>query len=103
MLGLKRGTVKLEPYQPQWKTAAENMITLLKKILGKTEIEIRHIGSTAIPHICAKPIIDIVVGVRRTEDIISYENALLQHGIAFRGEDRGGQLLLVVGNFKKDT
>lgn len=103
MLGLKRETVKLTPHHPQWKNDARNTIALLKKILGKIAVDIQHIGSTAIPHIDAKPIIDIVVGVERLEDVLPYEESLQQHGIIFRGEDRIGQFLFVIGDFTKDT
>ena len=62
-LGLKRGTVQLEPHDKQWDEAAIQTIKILKSILGDDAIDIQHIGSTAIPAIKAKPIIDIVVGV----------------------------------------
>lgn len=62
-LGLKRGTVQLEPHDKQWEKVAVQTIEKLKSILGKDAIDIQHIGSTAIPAIKAKPIIDIVVGV----------------------------------------
>ena len=88
MLGLKRETVKLTPHHPQWKNDARDTIALLKKILGKID---------------AKPIIDIVVGVERLEDVLPYEESLQQHGIIFRGEDRIGQFLFVIGDFTKDT
>ena len=62
-LGLKRGIVQLEPHDKQWDEAAIQTIKILKSILGDDAIDIQYIGSTAIPAIKAKPIIDIVVGV----------------------------------------
>ena len=62
-LGLKRGTVQLEPHDKQWDEAAIQTIKKLKSILGDDAVDIQHIGSTAIPAIKAKPIIDIAVGV----------------------------------------
>lgn len=51
----------LTPHHPQWKQWAEDGIGLLSKILGDFSPIITHIGSTAIPDIQAKPIIDILV------------------------------------------
>ena len=69
-LGLKRGTVQLEPHDKQWDEAAIQTIKKLKSILGDDAVDIQHIGSTAIPAIKAKPIIDIVVGVTDFEKIM---------------------------------
>lgn len=71
MIGLKRGRVELVPYQEEWRKSAENIIYRLKKLLGDTAVDIQHIGSTAIPLIHAKPIIDIAVAVRDLDDISS--------------------------------
>lgn len=69
-LGLKRGTVQLEPHDKQWDEIAIQTIKTLKTILGDDAIDIQHIGSTAIPVIKAKPIIDIVVGVTNFERVM---------------------------------
>ena len=68
-LGLKRGIVKLEAHDKQWDDIANQTIKELKVILGDDVIDIQHIGSTAIPTIKAKPIIDIVVGVNVMGDM----------------------------------
>ncbi len=64
MIGLKRGTVKLVPHNPKWEKLFEKEKQLLKKTFGDTILAIEHIGSTAIPGIPAKPIIDINIGVK---------------------------------------
>lgn len=56
MLGLKRGTVKLVPYNPKWVELFEKERQLLVKTFGKKIIAIEHIGSTSIPGIAANPI-----------------------------------------------
>lgn len=66
-------------------------------------IDAQHIGSTAITSIQAKPIIDIVVGVRSLSEIKSKIEQLQEKEIIFRGEDVKGQLLFVMGDFEKDT
>lgn len=103
MLGLKRGTVKIEPHCLYWEDNAKENIALLKNILGTVAVDIQHIGSTAIKSIHAKPIIDIVVGVRDLNDIILFTETLKESGFIFRGSDQAEQLLFVKGDFVNDT
>ena len=102
-LGLKRGTVQLEPHDKQWDEIAVQTIKTLKSILGDDVIDIQHIGSTAIPAIKAKPIIDIAVGVADFDRIISYNEQLQKEGIFYRGSDVEHQLLYVMGDMENDT
>ena len=103
MIGLKRGSVELISHQEEWNKNAENAILELKQLLGDAAVDIQHVGSTAIDSIYAKPIIDIVIGVRDLNDIVFYVKLLKQHNFVFRGEDVEGQLLFVMGDFEKNT
>ena len=62
-LGLKRGTVRLAPYNPKWPALYEREKKLILKAIGNKIEGIAHSGSTSIPGISAKPIIDILMGV----------------------------------------
>lgn len=64
MIGLKRGTVRLLQYTSKWSKAFENEKKMLSKALNGSVIDIQHIGSTAIPGMIAKPIIDISIGTK---------------------------------------
>ena len=101
-LGLKRGTVKREPHDKQGNEIAVQTIKTLKSILGDDAVDIQHIGSTAIPAIKAKPIIDIAVGVTDFEKIMSYNEQLQKEGIFYRGSDVEDQILYVMGDMEKD-
>ena len=63
MLGLNKDSVKLCPYDPSWKDEFEKEKNILKQVLGDYALDIQHVGSTAIPGLSAKPIIDIAVAV----------------------------------------
>lgn len=102
MIGLKRGSVKLLPHQEEWDKNAENVILELKQLFGNAAVDIQHVGSTAIASIYAKPIIDIVIGLRDLNDIPPYRKRLEEHGFIFRGEDVARQMLFVMGDFEKD-
>lgn len=103
MLGLKRGMVQLEEHTSKWSIIAEDTINILWGILGDIAVDIQHIGSTAIGNIHAKPIIDIVVGIKELNDIKPYIDLLGKNQIIFRKEDVKEQLLFVIGDFAKDT
>lgn len=102
MLGLKRGTVALYPHQMLWEETAQKTIELLDELLKDVAVDIQHVGSTAIQNVCAKPIIDIAVGVRSLETIKPYIPLLAQNGVIFRKEDVSGQMLFVIGDHEKE-
>ncbi len=102
-IGMKRGTVYLEPHQKEWESTAEETIQTLKSILGSVAADIQHIGSTYIRTISAKPIIDIAVAVNDFDDILSKRDELERNGIIYRFEESSKQLLFVMGDFEKNT
>lgn len=81
--GLKRGTVKLENYTPAWAKdfAAEKVA--LEKVYGDATVAIEHVGSTAIPGLIAKPIIDIEVGLKHFDDWRKFVKPLETIGYTF--------------------
>ena len=103
VIGLRRGIVSLEKHNLEWDNIAKNTIYKLSQILSNVAVDIQHIGSTAIKGIKAKPIIDIVIGVKNLSDIEDYKDALDKNGYIFRGEDVPAQILFVAGDFMKDT
>lgn len=56
--------IQLVEHNLEWKQQYLNEVTLLKKKSCLSTLEYEHIGSTSIPNIKAKPIIDIIIGVR---------------------------------------
>ena len=69
MIGLKRGTVKLAEYDRAWsKLFDQEKNRIINKIEENNISDIQHIGSTAIPNIKSKPIIDMLAGVARLKD-----------------------------------
>lgn len=104
MIGLKRGTVKLCGHEKEWEIEAQNTISRLKKILGNVANDIQHVGSTAIPSIKAKPIIDIAVAVDDFNDVLALEKELKDEGFYYRPQsDLGGQLLFASGSLYEGT
>ena len=98
MIGLKSGTVVLEPHQEAWDAEGKRMCDMFKKILGNDAIDVQHVGSTSIKTIQAKPIIDVAVAVKSFEDIFKHNGELEQNGIVYRKEDIPGQHLYRSGD-----
>ena len=102
MIGLKRGTVKLVPHHKQWANAFEQEKKKLLARLGNVIINIEHVGSTAIPGIYAKPIIDMSIGVRRLKDAEKFIKPLDALGYHFYKKFQQ-QILFAKGPDKKRT
>lgn len=104
MIGLKHGTVRLCEHEKEWETEAQNTISRLKKILGNVIKDIQHVGSTSVPSIKAKPIIDIALAVDDFNDILAFEKELKDNGFYYRpNADLGEQLLFASGSFYEGT
>ncbi len=102
-LGLKRGTVALVPHEAAWEEEAARIIEKLKGILGDAAVDIQHVGSTAIPAICAKPIVDIAVAVRCFDDINAMQAELEARGFYRRSWNDEDQELFACGSYYNGT
>jgi GrpB-like predicted nucleotidyltransferase (UPF0157 family) len=69
--------VEVVPHNPEWKGEFERESQLIARAMGDIIVTIHHIGSTAIPGVYAKPIIDFLVEV---QDItrVDERNAVMQ-------------------------
>lgn len=98
MIGLKTGTVKIVPYFPEWKNLFENEKRALRGHLGHLAVDIQHIGSTAIPGLAAKPIIDLAVGVAQIADAEKCIMPLEEMGFSYVGEVFNGDHFFTKGS-----
>lgn len=103
-LGLKRGTVRLCPHEAAWEAEAARVIGVLREILGDAAADIRHVGSTAIPAIRAKPVVDIAVGATDLDAVKQKRVALERAGFYYRpADDLPEQLLFAAGSLYDGT
>jgi GrpB-like predicted nucleotidyltransferase (UPF0157 family) len=87
MLGLDRKIVELVSHRKEWKTLFEREAELIREVAGDFALAIEHIGSTAIPNLVAKPIIEIMVGVGDLADVEKFLRLPLgKIGYESRGE-----------------
>lgn len=73
-------TVTLEEYDPDWPRRFQVQADAIRAALGQAVIELEHIGSTSVPGLAAKPVIDVVLVVRDTADEPAYVPALERAG-----------------------
>jgi GrpB-like predicted nucleotidyltransferase (UPF0157 family) len=74
-------------YRDEWPHAFEKEAARLGRVLGDEAIEVEHIGSTAVPGLAAKPVVDVMVGVRDLAATAELAERLRMHGY----EDCGGE------------
>jgi GrpB-like predicted nucleotidyltransferase (UPF0157 family) len=91
--------VNIVEYDPRWQTLFTEEAERIWQALGNDlVVEIEHIGSTAVPGMAAKPVIDIMVGVRSLVDAKSAILPLESLGYVYWREDpRPGRMFFVKG------
>ena len=73
-------------YDPKWKQDYQDEQKKIEDILKENALVIYHIGSTSVPGLAAKPIIDIMVAVRSLEKVDAAADAFSALGYEFLGE-----------------
>jgi GrpB-like predicted nucleotidyltransferase (UPF0157 family) len=76
--------IEVVAWDAEWPARFEKMRTLLADALGDQALRIDHVGSTAIPGMLAKPVIDIQVSVADVDDTDAYRAQIEQQGFQLR-------------------
>lgn len=79
--------VVIVPYDPGWPNRFFDLGAALRRTLGEIALRIDHIGSTAVPGLAAKPVIDIQIAVASLEPQDSYRIPLEGLGYHFRPDN----------------
>ncbi|MEZ4525615.1 MAG: GrpB family protein [Desulfobacterales bacterium] len=87
MIGLEKGFVRLIPYHAEWKRIFEHEKSCLQAAIGMYVLDIQHVGSTSVPQMVAKPIIDIAIAVRNFEEARACIRPIEDLGYEYRGEN----------------
>jgi GrpB-like predicted nucleotidyltransferase (UPF0157 family) len=81
---IKRASVVLSEYDPGWPQAFEQEGRLLSKLIGNYLCgSIEHVGSTAVPGLIAKPVIDVMFGVKSLDESKSAIDILTSTGYEY--------------------
>jgi GrpB-like predicted nucleotidyltransferase (UPF0157 family) len=81
---MSEAPIHVVPYDPNWVGQFEREKAVLEKLLAPWRRgPIEHVGSTAIPGLCAKPVIDMMVGVTSLGESESAKAALREAGYQY--------------------
>jgi GrpB-like predicted nucleotidyltransferase (UPF0157 family) len=104
IIGLKRKKVKLIFYKQAWKKLYKKEEKLLLNVLGKDILDIRHVGSTSVPGVKSKPIIDIAIGISSLKIGKKFISPLKKLGYEYGGNAGvKGRLFFAKGNRRNRT
>ena len=78
---------ELTDYNPRWPLLFEQESALIVEALGDDVIDIQHIGSTSVPGLRAKPIIDILVAVESFAPVEDYQSRLEPLGYRYHSQE----------------
>ena len=96
-LGLEYGELRLVRANPAWTTVAAELSARVREVLGSQVVEVEHVGSTSVPGLLCKPIIDLTAGFVDKPDMLVIEAALIDDGWIYRGDsgEDGGHLFVL--------
>ena len=96
VLGIRRGTVYLSDHDPRWASVGAAAVSEIAEATGIPADRIQHVGSTSVPGLPAKPILDIVLGANSTDSIDTVARHLVGLGFIDLGTGRGSIGRLIV-------
>ncbi|MDT4898523.1 MAG: hypothetical protein QOH25_3600 [Acidobacteriota bacterium] len=82
--GVEKREIRIEDYDTDWPKKFETLARVIADALGDSALRIEHIGSTSVPGLAAKPIIDILVVVQDSADESTYLPQLEASGYVLR-------------------
>lgn len=85
-LGLEWGSNRLTDHNPLWARAFEQEAARIKAALGPLSLGIEHYGSTSVPGLRAKPIIDLQIGVGHIDDGLRFLEPMAGLGYDYAGD-----------------
>ena len=78
--------IEVIPYNPNWEQKFKEEAKNIKKVFEEIFVDIYHIGSTAVPTVKSKPIIDIMVEVKDINEVDRYNKQMEELGYEALGE-----------------
>lgn len=81
--------IRLSDYDPAWPVEFKKHAARIRDAVGDLALRIEHVGSTSVPKLAAKPVIDIVLVVADSADEANYVPALESAGYRLRIREPG--------------
>lgn len=91
--GREEQPIVIVDYDHGWPRLFDSLAQLIKGAIAEKALSVEHIGSTAVPGLAAKPIIDILLTVQDVEDEAGYLVPLEDAGFVLRVREPGHRML----------
>jgi GrpB-like predicted nucleotidyltransferase (UPF0157 family) len=90
--GREPASITIADYDPTWPERFRHLQRRVRQALPATAVSVEHIGSTSVPGLAAKPIIDMLLTVRSVDDEAAYVDALERAGFVLRVREPGHRM-----------
>jgi GrpB-like predicted nucleotidyltransferase (UPF0157 family) len=96
-LGVQYATIRLVPADERWAGVAQQLIAQIDGALTGIALGIEQVGSSSVPGMIAKPIIDLAIGVSSNTSVDALAAPLTELGWIYRGDagDKGGWVFVL--------
>lgn len=101
--GREEGTITIADYDPAWPDRFEQHARLIRAALGAAALCVEHIGSTSVPGLAAKPIVDVLLVVSDSGDEVAYLPALEEAGYQLRVRESNAHEHRIVRTPERDV
>ena len=90
--GREKREIVIVDYDHDWPSRFERERERIRDTLGSSALRVEHIGSTAVPGLAAKPVIDVLVTVDNPDDDAKLRPALESAGYRLRVRESGHRM-----------
>ncbi len=78
--------IEIAPYDPEWGRTFEALRRVLLRALGEIAVGVEHVGSTAVPDLAAKPVVDLDVVIPSRDALVTAVSGLAALGYRHEGD-----------------
>ena len=79
--------IQISDPDPDWPRQFSALAARLRQALGPVALRIDHVGSTSVPGLAAKPIVDVQISVARLEPVDPFREPLQHLGLVYRAKN----------------
>jgi GrpB-like predicted nucleotidyltransferase (UPF0157 family) len=91
--GREPAEISVVDHDERWSLRFREIAERVREALGQTALGVEHIGSTSVPGLAAKPIVDVLLTVADIDDEAAYVPALESAGLVLRVREPGHRML----------
>ena len=86
-LGTRGGPIEIVEYNPDWPRLFEREAAAIQETCRPWVVEVHHVGSTAVPGLAAKPVLDVMPVAAGQAETLEAVSGMASLGYRYRGEN----------------